>query len=221
MSHRRRSGIPRWHSDDHGSRTISNGPPLFVVGIRTVSSMGDRIVMPRVIETDRLLLRPWVEADAVLYRDLWSERDPRSLRVIDAVGRPTVEDLREKIRTELTEPDPTGLGLLVIERRAEKDFIGYCGLIHRDMTPEEPEIAYELLRRAHGCGYATEAAGAVRDAGRELGRSRLWAGVRSWNTASFRVLDKIGFTASGLVNEDPDHGNMVWMTCDLRPTASS
>ena len=117
--------------------------------------------MPRVIEIDRLLLRPWVEADAVLYRDLWAERDPRSLRVIDAAGRPTVEDLREKIRTELTEPDPTGLRLLVIERRAEKDFIGYCGLIHRDMTPEEPEIAYELLRRAHGCGYATQAAGGM------------------------------------------------------------
>lgn len=177
--------------------------------------------MAYVIETDRLLLRPWVETDAVPYRDLWSERDPRSLRVIDADGRPTVEDLREKIRTELSQPDPSGLSLLVVQRRAEKDFIGYCGLIHRDLTPDEPEIAYELLRRAHGCGYATEAAGAVRDAECELGRSRLWAGVRSWNTASMRVLDKIGFTAFGLADKDTDRGVMVWMTCDLRATASS
>jgi len=182
--------------------------------------MGESAVMPSIIETERLLLRPWAEADAEVYHDLWAERDPRSVRVIDVDGKPTVGDLRERIRASLSKPSPTGLRLLAIQRLADEDFIGYCGLIYRETTPREPEIAYELLQYAHGLGYATEAAGAVRDTARTIGRPRLWAGVRSWNAASFRVLDKIGFTTSGQVDEDPSHGDMVWMTCGLQPATA-
>lgn len=154
------------------------------------------------------------------YRDLWLERDPRSVRVISADGKPTVDDLRGNIRSQLAEAAPTGFCLLAVERRVENDFIGYCGLIRREATVDEPEIAYELLRRAHGRGYATEAARAVRDAATATGRSRLWAGVRIWNAASLRVLDKIGFVASGEVSKDHERGDMVWMTCALRPARS-
>ena len=146
--------------------------------------------MPSVLETERLRLRPWRESDAAEYRTLWLERDPRSLRVISADGKPTVDDLRENIRSQLADSARTGLSLLAVERRVENDFIGYCGLIGREATVEEPEIAYELLRRVHGYGYATEAARAVRDAARATGQTRLWAGVRGWNSASLRVLSK-------------------------------
>jgi RimJ/RimL family protein N-acetyltransferase len=54
------------------------------------------------------------------------------------------------------------------------------------------QIAYELLQRAHGRGYATEAAGAVPDAVIATGRKRLWSTLRTWNTPSFRVLEKLG-----------------------------
>jgi len=53
--------------------------------------------LPDFLMTERLRLRPWVEADASSYRELWLERDPRSVRVIDPDGRPTVADLRDKI----------------------------------------------------------------------------------------------------------------------------
>ena len=59
--------------------------------------------------------------------------------------------------------------MLPIWRRDEGDFIGYCGLIVGRSTVDEPEIAYELLRRAPA-GYATEAAGAVLDAAIATGR---------------------------------------------------
>jgi len=49
------------------------------------------------------------------------------------------------------------LALLAIETKHDGEFIGYCGLIIGKSTLEEPEIAYELLHRAHGNGYATEA----------------------------------------------------------------
>ncbi len=104
---------------------------------------------------------------------------------------------------------------MAVERRLERDFIGYCGLIDRDATPGEPEIAYELFRAILGHGYATEAARAVRDAAAVTGRSRLWAGVRLCNTASLRVLTKLGFVSSGHVDEDAERGDMILMTCRL------
>jgi [ribosomal protein S5]-alanine N-acetyltransferase len=45
-----------------------------------------------------------------------------------------------------------------VERKGAADVIGYCGLIsHGNGSLDEPELAYELLRTVHGCGYATEA----------------------------------------------------------------
>jgi GNAT superfamily N-acetyltransferase len=76
---------------------------------------------------------------------------------------------------------------------------------------DEPEIAYELLQRAHGCGYATEAARAVLEAAIATGRTRLWSTVRAWNAPSFRVLEKLGFDRDHVWTPD-DRGQMVWMT---------
>jgi RimJ/RimL family protein N-acetyltransferase len=152
-----------------------------------------------------------VEADAEEYRGLWVERDPRALRRIDAEGRPTVKQVRGWLVENPLAAEP-GLGLLVIERRDSGEFVGYCGLTVGRGSFEEPEIAYELARRAHGHGYATEAARAVVEAAARTGRRRLWATVREWNSASFRVLEKVGFERSGRVTEDAERGDTIWMT---------
>jgi RimJ/RimL family protein N-acetyltransferase len=48
----------------------------------------------------------------------------------------------------------------------------------------------------------------------------LWATVREWNAASFRVLEKLGFERSDRVDEDPDRGASIWMTRSLdQPSA--
>lgn len=169
--------------------------------------------------TDRLHLRPWLPSDAHPHRQLWAERDHRSLRLLDADGRPTAGDLRKRMSEEFTAAR-SGLGLYAIERRVDGDFIGYCGLTVGQASAEEPEIAYELAKRVHGNGYATEAAAVVVAEAIATGRRRLWATVREWNTASFRVLEKLGFYDSGRVTPDPDRGNTIWMTIDLT-TAST
>ncbi|UGT44901.1 GNAT family N-acetyltransferase [Nocardia yamanashiensis] len=107
--------------------------------------------------------------------------------------------------------------MLPIELRSTGEFIGYCGLIVGQGSFDEPEIAYELARRAHGFGYATEAARAVVEAAERTGRRRLWATVREWNTASLRVLEKLGFDHSGRVDPDPERGASIWMTRALYP----
>jgi RimJ/RimL family protein N-acetyltransferase len=165
--------------------------------------------------TDRLLLRPWRVSDAVAHREMWRERDPRvpARRRIDAEGRPTVGDIEDWIRGT---PPPGKLGLLVMERKGTGDVLGYCGLIANPLVPDgEPEVAYELLRRAWGQGYATEAAQAVLGWARASGHRRLWATVRAWNDASLRVLARLGFDTTDRVEQDAVHGDSLFLTKQL------
>jgi RimJ/RimL family protein N-acetyltransferase len=158
-----------------------------------------------VLETDRLILRQRKVGEAELYRRLWIERDPRvpPHRRISPDGRPTVEDIAAQIRVERERRGP---GLLAVERKDTVDVIGYCGLVfHGTGAPGEPELAYELLRAAHGRGYATEACMAVLTWASDAGYSRLWASVWDWNVRSRRVLEKLGFRETGRVS-GADHG---------------
>ncbi len=161
------------------------------------------------LETDRLVLRDRRVDEAAIYRQLWTERDPRvpPPRRINLEGRPTVEDIAALIRAEREESGP---GLLAVERKGTADVIGYCGLIfHGNGSPDEPDLAYELLRAAHGFGYAPEAGRAVVTWAREAGYRRLWAGVRDWNVASRRVLAKLGFRETGRVEPDAIYGDSL------------
>lgn len=166
-----------------------------------------------VLETDRLLLRPWRVSEATVQRELWIERDPRvpPHRRIDADGHPTIDELEERIRTSQSSSVGRSVGLLAAERKDTQDVIGYCGLIDTGRGSEqEPELAFELLRRAWGQGYATEASLAVLDWARRSGYRRLWATVREWNTASRRVLDKLGFTETERVEPCEAYGNTLF-----------
>lgn len=154
------------------------------------------------LTTKRLRLRPWADSDVDEYRALVTERGK---------GVPNPAHIREQIATQLASTAETGLALLPICRRLEGDFIGYCGLIVGRSSVDEPEIAYELLQRARGRGYATEAGRAVLVAASRTGRTRVWATVGSWNTPSFRVLEKLGFERDRVTTED-DAGEVVWLT---------
>ncbi|WP_434992205.1 GNAT family N-acetyltransferase [Arthrobacter sp. Ld5] len=182
-----------------------------IVDMDTARAGAGRVVL----ETDRLLLRRWRVSDAVLQRTLWTERDPRvpQHRRIDAEGRPTLEEIEDGIRRD--DPDAS-LGLLAIERRDVGDVIGYCGLIANDHGQDgEPELAYELLRAAWGQGYATEAALAVMGWAKESGHRRLWATIREWNSASRRVMTRLGFVETARVDRDALHGHSLFYVKDL------
>ena len=162
------------------------------------------------LETSRLRLRPWQLSEALVLYELWAERDPRvpPHRRIDADGHPTVAELGEWIRAN----QPSSIGLLAVERKTELDVIGYCGLIDNERgSHREPELAFELLRRVWGQGYATEASLAVLDWARSSGYERLWATVWEWNAASRRVLAKVGFTEERM-ELDPVHGSNLFAT---------
>jgi RimJ/RimL family protein N-acetyltransferase len=78
----------------------------------------------------------------------------------------------------------------------EKDsgrLIGDCGLIPLERVGPQIELGYRLIRAAWGKGYATEAAGAVRDLGFErFGLERIYVDVHPENEGSLNVARKIG-----------------------------
>ncbi|MFI6943817.1 GNAT family N-acetyltransferase [Streptomyces sp. NPDC050418] len=156
--------------------------------------------MPPLLTTERLILRSWEVSDAEEFCELLAER---------GAGRPEAEGIRTDIAEFLATTERTGIALLPVQRRAEGDFIGYCGVVIGRSTLEEPEIAYELLQRVHGQGYATEAAQAIVKAIAATGRKRLWATTRPTNLPSLRVLEKLGFERDR-VTED-EKGEVVWL----------
>ena len=58
------------------------------------------------LETDRLILRHRRVDEAAIFRQLWTERDPRvpPHRRTDPEGRPTVKDIAAQIRASVRSP---------------------------------------------------------------------------------------------------------------------
>lgn len=161
------------------------------------------------VETERLLLRSWRIGDAAFHRQLWAERDPRvpAHRRLTRDGHPSVAEMEAWLRGYEQVPAP---GLLVVQRKGSETVLGYCGLIENSVShPEEPELAFEFLRVFWNHGYATEAAGAVVNQARACGYRHLVSTVRAWNTASLRVLGKLGFVSTGEQEDDEVHGNSL------------
>ncbi|MDN3494770.1 GNAT family N-acetyltransferase [Planococcus sp. APC 4015] len=187
-------------------------PLVTDIGMADARTPGDEFVL----ETTRLRLRRLTVSDAAMQRRLWEERDLRvpPHRRISGDGRPTVEELEDAIRRSGNEPAP---GLLAVVRTDTGVVVGYCGLIaNAHGEDDEPELAYEFLRQEWGHGFATEAASAVVACAESLGHARLWATIRVWNTASRRVISKLGFVQTSRVEPDADHGDTLFYSKTLR-----
>ena len=166
--------------------------------------------MPLRIETERLLLTPEEPSDAEWLTELLNARGTDTFTVVDALER--IDAMTKTIET-------TGIGARVLRKRPDGEALGYTAIVVGRCSLDEPELAYELLPRAHGHGFATEAARALLAAAFETGRSRIWATIRPWNAPSLRVADKLGFRLDHHTT-DPG-GEVVWMVAERPATAPS
>lgn len=156
------------------------------------------------LETERLSLRLRDAGDAPWNLELLGEHDGGTTF--------TLLEAEQRLVAQRAAARESGIGFLTIRRRADNEPLGYCGLLIGRGSADEPEIAYELLRRFHGNGYATEAARAVMHAAFATGRQRIWSTVGAWNAPSFRVLEKIGFRRDHSVIDD--RGELVYLVAE-------
>jgi RimJ/RimL family protein N-acetyltransferase len=150
--------------------------------------------MDILVETDRLVIRPFGEGDSEHLVEL--DSDPEVMRYLTG-GKTTP---RIRIETAVMprmlrdyERYP-GFGAFPAFTKAEDEFIGWFMLVPRmDSPPEEAELGYRLRRAAWGKGYATEgAAGMIRYGFEERGLRRIWAETMAANARSRRVMEKLG-----------------------------
>ena len=145
-------------------------------------------------ETPRLFLRPYQLADVAACLEM--DMDPDVVRYVGPVG--TREERRIELTERATRALGPGLGIWCIFPRDEPQrFIGWVILIPlRDH--HTIEVGYRLGKTDWGKGYATEATAAVISHGFEtLGLREITAVTDPQNTASQRVLAKLGFASSG------------------------
>lgn len=148
------------------------------------------------IETERLLLRPFVEADATAIFEI--SQDPQVMRFIGDRTIPSMEDCWRAVAAWLGHWRLRGYGPLAVTEREGGVFIGRVSLWFPYGWPA-PELGYLFGRRWWGRGYATEAAGAALDwAFEHVTDPQDWISlIDPENTASIRVATKLGETPRG------------------------
>ena len=146
--------------------------------LRNVRQNRGVAVVPERLETPRLVLRTWREADRTAFAALHGGSDA------------LLDDVLAHWRTH-------GFGVWAVERRdGVAPGLGLTGLVVPSfLCAAQPaaEIAWRLPRAWRGAGLATEAArAALACAWEALGARRVVCVVRPDNAASIRVAERLG-----------------------------
>lgn len=142
-----------------------------------------------ILQTPRLILRPWREDDAEELYKYASDSDIGPLAGWPA--HKSVENSREIIKTVLSAPETYAVCL----KDGGKP-IGSIGFHRNDLAEndDEYELGYWIGKPFWGQGLIPEASREMlRYAFEDLGMSRIWCGYYDGNTKSKRVQEKLGF----------------------------
>lgn len=151
-------------------------------------------------ETPRLVLRPFRHADAPDLFAVYS--DPEVYRHVPIGGWKHVDEAHQRIARDITTMAAGDYVRLAVERREDARVIGEVLLFNFARDAKRAELGYALARAAWGCGYAREALPPlVGFAFGELALRRLDALIDMRNTASARVLDRLGFRHEGTLRQ--------------------
>jgi RimJ/RimL family protein N-acetyltransferase len=143
------------------------------------------------IETDRLLLRPWRESDLETFALINS--DPRVMEFFPAVlSRAETEEM---LRTIAERIERHGFGFWAAEVKESRELAGFVGLnVPGYPLPFSPcvEIGWRLGFEHWGKGYAQEGARAALKFGFARGLKEIVSFTTVANSRSRRVMERIG-----------------------------
>lgn len=94
--------------------------------------------------------------------------------------------------------------------------IGLCGLLRREHL-DAPDLGFAFLPAYAGQGYAQEAAQAVLHWARQLGHDRVLAITLPDNSASIRLLERVGMQRVGLLPVDHKGDELLLLVIELAP----
>ena len=146
------------------------------------------------IETERLLLRAWRDADTAAHRALVLEPS-----VIATLAGPPPLDASAGIAARQNALlESYGSCFWAVEHRASGEWIGWCGIKPgANGTPiaDRPEIGWSLQPARWGQGFAREAASAALAwAWANTAHDGIWSITSPLNTRSWGLMERLGMT---------------------------
>ena len=153
-----------------------------------------------VLETERLLLRAVIPADAPeMFRIL---SDQRVTRYFGQPPMTTLDEAAERVRQMQRSFQERTAVRWVIVSRADGRFMGSCGFWRLLPAHFRAEIGYELAPEWWGHGVMPEAVAAILTFGfTRMGLHSVEAQIHPDNTGSRRVLEKLGFVQEAYFRE--------------------
>ncbi len=152
------------------------------------------------IETERLILRPPALQDADDFFDIFS--DATTCR--DDGGYdpyPANDDSFQKDFAVIAADAVNRL--FIVEKNSGK----MIGVLHLMDAPDAREIGYVIHRDFRRRGYASEAVSAVVEILKENGAPKVRCTAYQFNTASQRMLEKLGFVSVGVIEKKNSEWN--------------
>lgn len=144
----------------------------------------------------RLGFAHWQPGDIRLATELWGAGDVT--RYISATGRFSPADIAARLQTEVQNGREHGVQYWPLFEREHGTFIGCCGLRPHLPAQGSFELGIHLKPEHWGKGYALEAAKqVVAHAFSALGVKEIIAGHHPDNTASGKLLQRLGFQQAG------------------------
>ncbi|TNM64194.1 GNAT family N-acetyltransferase [Streptomyces sp. NP160] len=156
-----------------------------------------------VLETERLLLRRWREADLEPFAAMNADPQVMEHFASGPLDREASDGLARYADACF---EVHGYGLAAVERKDDGAFLGFCGLGRHRRRPDAVEVGWRLARSAWGHGYATEAGRAWLTAAPGSGLERVACFVATSNGRSLAVARRLGLE---VVEEDVWAGQPV------------
>jgi len=178
--------------------------------------------MPQ-IETERTILRMFGPADLDDLASIYADEDV--MRYLS--GHPlSREETSGWLEYFLKGWEQYGFGWWAVTSKDAGEIIGHCGLQFIHITPEV-EVTYGLAKKYWRQGIGSEIGGAcLRYGFEELNLERIYALADPGNTASHRVMQRIGMTyyKTEYYKDDLYEGDLIYYVIsrsDYRPDGSS
>lgn len=154
--------------------------------------MSDKMIR---LETERLLLRDYMEADWNDLHRLLSDKE--NMYFLDDISTDNIEETAQNLRAAMLNEDGH---YFAICNKGTGAFIGSVGYTITAKTPlgKVVHMGYFILPEYHGAGYTTEAVKkTLAFAFKSDGCIRVTTGCYKDNKASERVMQKTGFRKEG------------------------
>lgn len=145
------------------------------------------------LNTVRLRFSVWSEKDMPDALELWG--NPKVTKFIASDGKMSKEQVHQRLKKEIETYNSCNIQYWPIYLIETNQNIGCCGIRPYDSNKNIFEMGIHLKEQYWGKGFAQEACSAVIDyAFNNLKVNALFSGHNPKNTASARLLKKLGFT---------------------------